>query len=57
MVRHNAITLIAIGQWIEDNFDEEQYFVIHQDYISTVIDRKEKIFKIANIMKDYCVYD
>ena len=57
MVRHNAITLIAIGQWIEDNFDEEQYFVIHQDYISTVIDGKEKIFKIANIMKDYCVYD
>lgn len=57
MVRHNAITLIAIGQWIEDNFDEEQYFVIHQDYISTVVNGKEKFFKIIDIMKDYCMYD
>lgn len=57
MVRHNAVTLIVIGQWVEDNFDEEQSFVIHQDYISTVIDGEEKFFKIANILKDYCVFD
>ena len=57
MVRHNAVTLIVIGQWVEDNFDEEQDLVIHQDYISTVIDGEEKIFKIADILKDYCVFD
>ena len=56
MVRLTIAEIIAIGEWLDDNIrsiDIDRHVVIHDDYITVIMDNEEQIHRIADIMAEY----
>lgn len=56
MVRLTIAEIITIGEWLDDNIrfiDTDKHVVIHNDYITVIMDNEEQIYRIADIMAEY----
>lgn len=56
MVRLTIAEIITIGEWLDDNIrsiDTDRHVVIHDDYITVMMNNEEQFYKIADIMAEY----
>ena len=56
MVRLTIAEIITIGEWLDDNIrsiDTDSHVIIHDDYITVMMNDEEQFYKIADIMAEY----
>lgn len=56
MVRLTIAEIITIGEWLDDNIrsiDTDSHVIIHDDYITVMMNNEEQFYKIADIMAEY----
>ena len=55
MVRLTIAEIMVNGEWLDDNIRSitDRHVVIHNDYITVIMDNEEQIHRIDDIMAEY----